>query len=200
MADEETANFTTKQLDMWLALKTDLQRNVVLMKLHGLNDSDAYIAAGGTAVNDGSIRRSANSVVTHCTVKALLNEFKQQAFRNSIMTRDEMAATLTALATTKIDDVLDINLNERELIDPETGEIVVIKGQTSWSLKEFKDMKNGGLGSISELSIGKDGYKIKQHSQLAAAKQLAALMGYEKPQQVEILTPKSLSDFYNDDD
>jgi len=65
-------------------------------------------------------------------------------------------------------------------------------------LKPVDEMSNGGICAISELTAGKDGLKVKLHDQKAAMKQLAELMGYNKPQQVEVTVKKSLSDFYDE--
>lgn len=114
------------------------------------------------------------------------------------MTREQMGAELTQLAQTTLGDILNIETETRTMMDMETGEIEEILGQTKWSLKSFDDMSNAGLAAINELSVGKDGgYKVKLHNQLAARKQLAELMGHNKPQQIEILEPKTLDDFYN---
>ena len=41
------------------------------------------------------------------------------------------------------------------------------------------------MASIAEVTAGKDGIKIKQHSPLTAMKQLADIEGYNKPQKIE---------------
>jgi len=201
MSDEtvETndGSFDEKQFEMFLKLTT-LQQGVITMKMAGMNDIDSYICAGGTATTYESQRRSASAVVTNCNVKALWTSLQKVRWEAMIMTREQMGAELTQLSQTTLGDVLEIETETRTMMDMETGEIEEIAEQSKWSLKAFDDMSKAGLAAISELSVGKDGgYKIKMHNQLAARKQLAELMGHNKPTQLEILEPKTLDDFYN---
>ncbi len=192
-------SFDEAQFEMFLKLTT-LQKGFVTMKMQGMNDIDSYICAGGSAVTEGDQRKSANQLSTNINVRQLWTSLEKTRWEAEIMTREQMGAELTQLSQTTLGDVLDIETEEREMMDMETGEVETVFGQSKWSLKPFDEMSKAGLAAISELSVGKDGgYKIKMHSQLAARKQLAELMGHNKPQQLEILQPKSLDDFYNGD-
>ena len=189
-------SFSEVQFEMFLKLTT-LQQGFVEMKMLGMNDIDSYICAGGSAVSEETQRTKANQIGTNRNVKALMNEIKRAEFEAMIMSREEMGARLTGMASTTLGDILDLETETRMMMDMETGEIEEIAGQTRWSLKAIEDMKGAGLAAISELSIGKDGYKIKTHSSLAAKKQLSELMGYNKPQELIVATPKLWGDFYD---
>ena len=198
--DENKTNdgsFSEIQFQMFLKLTT-LQQDFVVMKMVGMNDIDAYICAGGSAVTENAQRTSASEIMMNHAVKALMNLIQKDKWEAAIMSREEMGARLTGLASTTIGDILDIETETRMMMDMETGEIEEIAGQTRWSLKAIEDMTGAGLAAISELSIGKDGYKIKTHSTMTAKKQLSDLMGYNKPQEILVATPKDWNDFYGD--
>jgi hypothetical protein len=192
-------SFDEDQFKMFLKLTT-LQQGVITMKMEGMNDIDAYILAGGKAVTENAQSTAASIILRNVNVKALWTSLQKTRWEAQIMTREEMGAELTQLSQTTLGDILDIETETRTMMDMETGEIEEIAGQSRWSLKAFDDMSKAGLAAISELSVGKDGgYKVKMHSQLAARKQLAELMGHNKPISLEILTPMTLDEFYNGD-
>lgn len=185
-----------RQLELFHDMTT-LQQDVALLKLTGLSNVDAYTYGGGTATNYDSIRATSSEILAQPSVVRFTTEMRNVKFASTIMSRDEMAAQLSALTRTKISDVVEV-YNGPDLICSETDEIVT--GQTFWKLKPLDEMSNAGLGAISELVAGRDGLKIKTHSQLAAAKQLSELLGYNKPQQLEVSVSKSLDDLYADFD
>lgn len=185
-----------RQLELYRAMTT-LQQDVALMKLLGMSNIDAYTFGGGGATNDNSIRATSCELLAQPNVRKFINEMRDMKYASTIMSRDEMAARLSALSRSTIADVVEI-YNGPDLINSETDEIV--KGQTFWTLKPLDEMGPAGLAAVSELVAGRDGLKIKTHSQLAATKQLSELLGYNKPQQVEIAVSKSLDDLYDDFD
>ena len=191
-------SFTEEQFKKYLKL-TELQRGFVQYKMIGFNNTEAYIYAGGTAVTEEDQRVCAHRISTEVNVRELIDDIERINWEKTIMTRKEMGARLTEIATTTIGDILDIQYEERHVIDVETGEEMHIKEQSRWSLKRMEEMKGAGVAMIKELTTTKQGgFKIKFHDQLQAKKQLADLMGYNKPQELNLTVTKGLADFYND--
>jgi phage terminase small subunit len=199
--DNRTIELSDEQVSAFHAL-TRLQQGVALGSLEGLTQRAAYRRAGGKAKTDASAERSCGQILANLGVKKFLDSVRQVAIEtsatklaSSIMSREEMLERLSSIARTKIDDV--ITLHNNPLIDEETGEVVA---QAGWAFKETSDMTGAGTALISELTAGKDGLKIKTHSQVAAMKQIADLQGYNKPTEIklsgEVTTRARLDDFY----
>ncbi len=173
----EDFKLTDEQVEALSGL-TDLRRRCVLKKLemNGTN-LEAYKAAGGRGGD-----AAASELFKRADVVAALKLFAHARAKPSIMTREEMLERLTIMARTEITDIIDFIPSDKELIDPETGEIVK---QAMWRLRDAKDMPPGAIAAIGELTAGKDGYKFKLHDQRAAMKQLAELLGIEAPKKIE---------------
>lgn len=184
-----------KQLELYHAL-TELQQNVVMCKLMGMTNRNAYLAGGGQTTNDHSTDAAVARLLGMVKVREFMQSVQNTKFATQIMTRDEMASMLSNLARTNLDDILTYHTGDEEFQNVETGEMTT--GQTHWTLKPINEMKNAGHAAISELSVGKDGMKIKTHSKLAAAKQLSDMLGYNKPQQLEVNVGFGLGDLYDD--
>lgn len=196
--DTNDGSFTDEQFKKFLKL-TDLQQGFVQYKMMGFNNTEAYLMAGGTAATENDQRVCGHELSTNPNVKSLLADIARVNWEAATMTREEMGARLTEIAMTTIGDLLDIQSEERHVMDMETGEELFIKEQTRWSLKPLEEMKGAGVAMIKELTTTKDGgYKVKFHDQLQAKKQLAELMGYNKPQELVITAQKGLADFYAD--
>jgi phage terminase small subunit len=201
--DNRTIELSDGQVSAFHAL-TRLQQGVALGVLEGLSQREAYRRAGGKAKTENAMDRSASQIVSNRMVDAFVKSFRSELIESSaaklassVMSREEMLERLSSIARTKIDDV--ISLHNNPLIDEETGEVVA---QAGWAFKDTSDMTGAGTALISELTAGKDGLKIKTHSQIAAMKQIAELQGYNKPQQVEVtgavatnVTPQQVLDF-----
>lgn len=181
-----------EQLSMF-GVMTRLQQNMALRLLEGMEPSQAYVAAGGKARNPPTIASCASEIRNNPNVQGFLQSFNVHRAASAVMSREEMIERLSKMARTDIDDILTIH--NKPVVDIENGFQVA---QSAWALKPVEEMANGGICAISELTAGKDGLKVKLHDQKAAMKQLAELMGYNKPQQVEVTVKKSLSDFYDE--
>lgn len=177
----KTVELSDDQVEAFHAL-TRLQQGMVVETLRGLKPSDAHRAAGGKCKNEDNRTRIAGEILRNPSVDSFLQSFKQERavkLAEVVMSRDEMAQRLTAIARTRVDDLLI--LNNKEYID-EDGEVVQ---QGGWAFKEVEDMTGAGPAAISELTAGKKGLTVKLHDQVSAMKQLADLMGWNK-QQVEL--------------
>lgn len=174
---------------------TVLEQGTSLCKLLGMSNRDAYYAGGGTATSISSADACAARVLGTNRCKAFITGCRNLQLAANIMSREEMAARLSEMARTRIDDVVEFHETDGHYVDGETGEAV--KPQSLWSVKRQDEMSGGGLAAISELTAGKEGLKVKMHDQKAAMKLLSDLMGYNKPQEVKVTTSLTLDDLYD---
>ena len=194
--DNRTIELSDEQVSAFHAL-TRLQQGVALGVLEGLSQREAYRRAGGKAKSDRTADACVSEILTNPNVDSFVKMFRSEQVKqlaSSIMSREEMLERLTAMARTNIDDV--ISLHNEPVFDHEGEEV----GRGAWQFKDPDQMTGAGTAIISELTAGKDGLKIKTHSQVAAMKQIADLQGYNKPTEIklsgEVTTRARLDDFY----
>jgi len=181
---------------------TPLKKEVSLNSISGMNDIDAYKASSGKAKTANTQRACASEILTNPNVKAFIKSMASHIVNPAVMSRQEMIERLSGLARTNMSDLITWGLQsdtvatdiseDGEELDPEDYEEGQ-GGQSVWVIKPSALQDKTKVASIAEVSSGKDGIKIKQHSPLAAMKQLAELAGYEAPKQVEILAKEELT-------
>ena len=162
---------TKEQQKLFDAL-TPLQKKVAINVIAGMNNTDAYKAAGGKGKTESAKRASVTTMLANDSVKAFIDAMTQKAVSDAVMSRQEMLERLSDLSRTNMSDLIEWRTTLAEDAD---GQEVV---QSCWAIKESALLNARQASSISEVSAGKDGYKIKQHSPLTAMKQLAELAGY----------------------
>lgn len=166
---------------------TPLQKKVVTNVLSGMYDSNraAYRAADGKAKTDETVDSVVSKMLSADKVRAFLDSIEHAMVDDAIMTRDEMAKRLTSFGRISLNDIID---HGEYQIGEEEGVPIY---QASWKIKA--DATEEALRSISELTAGRDGIKIKQHSPIAAMKNLSDLMGYDKDKTINVkdVTPWS---------
>lgn len=174
--DNRTIELSDEQVSAFHAL-TRLQQGVALGVLEGLSQREAYRRAGGKAKSDGAIDNSASLILSNSKVDTFVKMFKaEQTDRLAQVNadRDKIIAMLHEQAT--------VDLKLQDLSKPEN----------------FKH--------ISEVIIDPGGevrYKLTGPAdRRAAAKQLADMLGWNKPQQLEVtgavatnVTPQQVLDF-----
>ena len=119
------------------------------------------------------------------------------------MSKNEMLENLTKMARTTINDVVDTTELLVVTLNKETGEIEEdVRGQTVWQLKMLEDIEKGAHSAIKELTAGKQGLTIKMHDQMAAMKQISAMLGYDAPVKTDNFNTniKTMADFYSYED
>lgn len=181
-AQGRSVTLSKEQVDMFNGL-TKLQQKFALKKIEGLGNYQAYVAAGGKSKTPEAASVSANTILNNVKVSSFIKSFDYMAVEriaSAVMSREEMIERLSTMARVKVDDVL--NISNRILYDSEGEEVA----QGAWSLKNVEDMTNDAAIAISELTAGKDGLKVKLHNQIAAMKQLSELLGYNKPQEINL--------------
>jgi phage terminase small subunit len=172
--DNRTIELSDHQIDSFHAL-TRLQQGVALGVLEGLSQREAYRRAGGKAKSDNVADQQASRMVRFDKVASFINSFKSDQtnrLADAIMSRDDMALALNNMALAKV-TVADLD-NPDKLAD--VAEVIVDP--------------EGGIR-----------YKLTSPAdRRAAMKQLAELMGYNKPTELklsgELTTRARLDDFY----
>jgi phage terminase small subunit len=172
--DNRTIELSDHQVDSFHAL-TRLQQGVALGVLEGLSQREAYRRAGGKAKDDNVADQQASRMVRFDKVASFINSFKSDQtnrLADAIMSRDDMALALNNMALAKV-TVADLDNPDK-------------------------------LADVAEVIIDPEGgirYKLTSPAdRRAAMKQLAELMGYNKPTELklsgELTTRARLDDFY----
>lgn len=151
-----------------------------------LSQRQAYYAAGGKAKSDDVADASASEILANPKVKAFMDCMKVQVVSDAIMSREEAMKILTQLGRGNLTDIVKfktVHVGQ----NAETGDDV---HQTAWTIDEDLQANDPDkLMIISELEVGKNGPKIKQHSKVAAIAQLAKMGGWESASKHEISGP-----------
>lgn len=165
---------------------TELQQRTATNTLAGMTQRAAYYAAGGKANNDVTADSSAYEILSKPQVKSFMDSMKVQAISDAIMTREEAMKILTQLGRGNLTDIVKFKTSHVGQ-NAETGDDV---HQTTWLIDEDLQTNDPDkLMIISELEVGKNGPKIKQHSKVAAIAQLAKMGGWESASKHEISGP-----------
>jgi phage terminase small subunit len=170
---------TDEQKRLFGAL-TSMQQNICIESLSGKNDIDSYYAGGGKAKTRLSAEAAASTLLSNVKVKAFMGSMKHEAVKGAVMTRQEMLERLSVLARVNMSDLIE--WSKATTTDAEGEEVE----QSTWALKESSELDQYKLAAIAEVTSGRDGFKIKQHSPLAAMKQLADVEGYNAATKNEI--------------
>lgn len=185
MSDEQQALFEAL---------TPLQKEIALNSISGMNDIDSYKNSSGKAKTLKAMEASVSAILSNLKVKAFVKSMANQIVNPAIMSRNEMMERLSGLARTNMSDLITWGLQgdtEQTTIN-EDGEEVYPEDnpewqapQSVWVIKPSALQDPMKVASIAEVTAGKEGFKIKQHSPLAAMKQLAELAGYNEAQKIE---------------
>jgi len=165
---------------------TQLQQRVATNVLAGMSQRIAYYQAGGSANSDDAADVVASRMLSEVGVRAFMDSMKKQAVSDAIMTREEAMKILTTLGRGNLTDIVKFKTSHVGQ-NAETGDDV---HQTTWLIDEDLQANDPDkLMIISELEVGKNGPKIKQHSKVAAIAQLAKMGGWEAAQKFEHAGP-----------
>ncbi len=166
---------------------TALQKEIALNNIAGMSDIDAYKKSKGKAKKESTMRASVCEILANPNVEAFIKSMANHIVNPAIMSRQEMMEKLSSLARTNMSDLIEWRT---ELSSGEDGDPVE---QSLWAIKESAYLDEKKAAAIAEVTAGKEGFKIKQHSPLAAMKQLAELAGYEAPKQIEVAEKEELT-------
>ena len=158
---------------------TSLQREIALNSISGMTDIDSYRNSKGKAKDIKSMEASVSEILSNLKVREFIDSMAETRVNPAIMSRTEMMERLSNLARTNMSDLIEWGPGE---LTDSNGEKIT---QSVWSIKESAKLDSNKMSSISEVVAGKDGLKIKQHSPLAAMKQLADIGGYNAAKEIE---------------
>lgn len=126
-------------------------------------------------------RDSASKVLAIPCNKALYSQLREEQLMEGVLSRAEAMKILSDMASTSMGDLVVFGTVEAGT--NEDGEPV---HQAVWKFKDSQAMTAEQLRSISEVTAGRDGLRIKQHDQKAAIKQLAEMAGWNEPKKIDI--------------
>jgi phage terminase small subunit len=160
---------------------TELQQRFCINMLSGkYSQRQAYVDAGGTAINDESRDSISSRMLSDAKVKAYMDSMKESMVKAAVMSREEMLERLTTFARGNMSDLVEFGEYE---IGEEDGQPII---QATWKIKGSAKQDENQMVTISELTAGRDGIKIKQHSPLQAMKQIADMEGFNAPKELNI--------------
>lgn len=169
-----TKKLTEEQQELFDKLKP-LQKEIVINKIEGMSDIDAYKASHGKAKTDSAKRASVSEILSNLNVEAFLETIQEDRVNDAIMTREEAMERLSRIGRADCVSVFKtIIIQDKEGNDHK---------QTVWNIPDSEDLTPEQLSSIAEVSTGKDGLKIKQHSAPDAIKQLRQMEGWDKQEE-----------------
>lgn len=177
---------TKEQKDMFGKL-TNLQQKMVTNIINGMKPSDAHREAGGECKTESNRRTLASQILSNPCVKEFLDSINYEAINEAIMSRSEMLERLSNLSRIDMSDLITWHVVRSTNDEGEEVE------QSLWSIKESAMIDPYAMASIAEVTAGKEGFKIKQHSPLAAMKQLADMEGYNAPKEIKVSAKEELT-------
>lgn len=158
---------------------TPLQQEVSVNSISGMNDIDAYKASRGKAKTIKSMEASVSEILSNPKVARFVSSMKGEAVNAAVMSRQEMLERLSGLARTNMSDLIEWRTG---MVTGDDGEQVE---QSMWAIKESAQLDPLKAASIAEVTAGKDGLKIKQHSPLTAMKMISDMQGFNAPVKTE---------------
>lgn len=195
---------TPEQLALFEKL-TPLQRRVcTALLVPGANQRKAYYAGGGTAKSDESADSCVSILLSNSKVRAYLDAMQRAAVSSAIMEKEEAMEILSRQARTSLSDLVEW-ARYPIASSMETGEVT--EWQTGWRIKPSVEQDPEKMALISELTAGKEGIKIKTHSQREALQLLGKFRGWEAPQKIQAtvtakpdatMTPQEAARAYQD--
>lgn len=158
---------------------TGLQKDIVTNTIAGMKPIDAYRNSRGKAKKEQTMSASVSEILSNPNVKAFLDSMREVGVSSAIMSRTEMMERLSSLARINMNDLVE--WADVASVGDE-GELIQ---QSVWKIKDSAHQDPLAMASIAELAATKEGFKVKQHSPLAAMKQLSDLLGYNEASKVD---------------
>jgi len=178
---------------------TKMQRNVVINMVNTkMSQRAAYYEAGGKAKTHKSADVNVSKMLALAKVKDFYDLLIEQQAGSAIMTREEILIRLSGIGRTSITDIIDfqnIELSRQE--EKSTG-----KRQSIWHIRDVDSISPEHAASISEVTAGKEGLKIKMRCPIAAMKNISDMEGYALPTKHALTDPdgKAIEVIVTDED
>lgn len=153
---------------------TSMQKLLVIAVLTGMPYAEAWKEVRPQSkLSPKEATNKVGKILREPKVAAFLDSVREMSVSEAIMSREEALAKLTKIARTNLTDI--VTFSRRNMGTDESGKPVY---QTVWDFRSMEEMDPAALASISELSAGKDGLKIKQHDVLTAIRRMAEIQGW----------------------
>lgn len=194
--------FTKEQKELYDKL-TSLQKSCVDIKIKNntLSNGDIYRSVTMRDVPDCNARRLGYSVLNNPNVKAFLRSLEVETIDDMIMSREEILTDLSNIASTSLEDVIDMIHSDDMMMNTETGDLYT--GIQSLTIKRLEDIPDHARKSIKSIKQGRYGIEITLYDAVDARKQLAAMQGYNAANKTELTGagggPIQITDLSDDD-
>lgn len=158
---------------------TKLQRDTVInIECYGMNQTDAYVAAGGKAKKPETQRASVSEILTNPKVIAFRDSLVTESLNKAIMTREEALERLSLHARIKITDICTFKYVE--FTDEDGNEYL----NTIWEMKNAEDIDPDIAACIKSVTFTKSGPKIELYDANGSIKLLSDMQGWNAATQV----------------
>lgn len=146
------------------------------------NATEAYRRAyNSEKMKATSMSANAGKLMADTRIALRIEQLKTMARTKAVMTRQEALERLSRIGRTSLADLIE--WRTADLGEDDDGNAV---RQTGWHIKDSVAQDPQKMELIAELSTGRDGVKIKTHSQLQAIQQLAKMEGWESAAKHEV--------------
>lgn len=177
-----TVKMNEEQMELFRVL-TPTQKMVVIEVVAGSGYIRAWRACkSDSTMSDKTAEGRVRAILKHPKVKKFMDSMNNSKMSDAIMSKNEALERLTKIGRANIADLVDfgkVAIGE----DPVTGAVIY---QSIWVLKDSALQSPEALATIAELVANKEGLKIKQHSPLAAIKQLSEALGWDAPKKHDL--------------
>ena len=148
---------------------TALQRKFVLnIVSKGMSQRQAYIKAGGRAKTKETQDNSASVMLSNSKVRDFHDSLMKETVSNAIMTREEILENFSGIARTSITDLVELDED------------------SNLRFKSTDEITPEQASSISEITINKDGIKVKLHSSPQAMSHIVKMEGWNAATETKI--------------
>jgi phage terminase small subunit len=146
---------------------------------NGVNDS-YDIAYPTHKMSRKVVSVAANKLEMDPRIAVAIQEARDNAENNAVMSREEALEKLSLSARVSITDVADFKLTE--VGKDADGNAV---HQTTWVIKNSEDIAPEVAACIKSITITQTGPKLELHDQNSAIKQLADMQGWNAPKKTD---------------
>lgn len=170
----------TEEQQAMSAQLTNMQRLTVIGMVSGMNQRQAYKAAGGKSKTDASMDAVVSRMLGNAKVRAFYDSLIDSSAKGSVMTRQEAMERLTKAARVTITDIAEFC--EEVVGEDENGNPVM---RTQWRIKNSSELSPEAAASIKSVTATKFGPKLEMHDPQGAIKQLGDMLGWNAPSKHE---------------
>lgn len=161
---------------------TNLHKMVVIEHLNGHTHEEVWkrVRPESKMVKT-SVQARVKDILKHPKVKAFIESVNMEKLSDAIMSRDEALQKLSTLARGNMSDLVEFGA--MQVGEDANGNPV---HQSVWVFKDSALLDPKKLQTIAELAAGREGFKMKIHSPIAAITKLAEMQGWNKAAKVNV--------------